>query len=44
MFEDVLCAGDKTGQNQNQKLFYKDLIQLADDLYQEHLDSFKGDK
>ena len=38
----VLCAGDKTGQNQ--KLFYKDLIQLADELYQQHLDSFKGDK
>ena len=38
----VLCADDKTGKDQ--KVFYKDLIQLADDLYQQHLDALKGDK
>lgn len=38
----VLCAADKTGKDQKQ--FYKDLIQLADELYQQHLDKLKGDE
>lgn len=31
----VLCAGNKVG---NEKQFYKQMIPLADELYQQHLD------
>lgn len=31
----VLCAGNKVG---NEKQFYKEMIPLADELYQRHLD------
>lgn len=32
----VLCAGNKVG---NEKQFYKEMIPLADELYQKHLDA-----
>lgn len=37
----VLCAGNKVG---NEKQFYKQMIPLADSLYQRHLDKLTDEK
>lgn len=37
----VLCAGNKIG---NEKQFYKQMIPLADELYQKHLDKLANKK
>lgn len=35
----VLCAGDKTGVKEDK--FYKKMIKIADNIYQNHLDSIR---